>query len=78
MELLLDHGAEPNGIGRWYDRSKDIGDLLCIYWALRYPEIIRFLLDQGADLLVPVVEASIQIDRSLQIISISHEFEGGG
>lgn len=79
VELLLDHGAEPNGIGRWYDRSKDIGDLPCIYWALRHPEIFRFLLDRGADLLVPAVEASIQIDRNLHgIISISHEFEGGG
>jgi FOG: Ankyrin repeat len=79
VELLLDHGAEPNGIGRWYDRSKDIGDLPCIYWALGHPEIFHFLLDRGADLLVPAVEASIQIDRSLHgIISISHEFESGG
>lgn len=28
VELLLDHGAEPNGIGRWYEWSKGIGDLL--------------------------------------------------
>ncbi|KAJ5400369.1 hypothetical protein N7465_010858 [Penicillium sp. CMV-2018d] len=78
-ELLLDHVAEPNGIGRWYDRSKDIGDLPCIYWALGHPEIFRFLLDRDADLSVPAVEASIQIDRSLHgIISIRQEFEGGG
>ncbi|KOS42717.1 hypothetical protein ACN38_g6393 [Penicillium nordicum] len=78
VELLLDHGAELNGIGRWYDRHKDIGDLPCIYWALRHPEIFRLLLDRGADLSVRAVEASIQIDRNLHgIISISHEFEGG-
>lgn len=79
VELLLDHGAEPNGIGRWYEWSKGIGDLPCIYWALGYPKIFRFLLDRGADLSVPAVEAIIQIDRDIHgLVSISHKLKGGG
>ncbi|KAL2701262.1 hypothetical protein AAEP93_008081 [Penicillium crustosum] len=79
VELLLDHGAEPNGIGRWYEWSKGIGDLPCIYWALGHPKIFRFLLDRGADLSVPAVEAVFQIHRDIHgLVSISHKFEGGG
>ncbi|KAJ5498476.1 hypothetical protein N7453_007527 [Penicillium expansum] len=79
VKLLLDHGAEPNGIGRWCDQNREIGDLPCIYWAVPYPEIFRLMLDRGADLLAPAVEAIIQINRSIhEIISISHEFEGAG
>ena len=39
MELLLNHGAEANGIGRWHDLDNDIGGLLCIYFAVAYPDI---------------------------------------
>ncbi|CRL25165.1 Ankyrin repeat-containing domain [Penicillium camemberti] len=79
VELLLDHDAEPNGIGRWYEEGKGIGDIPCIYWALGYLEIFRFLLDRGADLSLPVVQTIIQIDQDRHgIISISHEFEDGG
>lgn len=78
VKLLIDDGADPNGIGRWYCPRNEIANLPYIYWAVTYPEVFRFLLDRGADLSLPVVKAKIQIDRrpiTAMITSIRHMVE---
>lgn len=79
VELLLNHGAEPNGIGRWHCCQKEVGDLPCIYWAVKYPEIFGLLLDRGADLLLPAAKARIRTERDPETdaITVIHHMPGG-
>ncbi|KAL3450350.1 hypothetical protein BJX65DRAFT_270605 [Aspergillus insuetus] len=45
VEILLDHGANPNFIN---------GDQLVVYYAIRHEDIFKLLLNRGADPNAPV------------------------
>jgi hypothetical protein len=73
VELLLNHGADPNGVARWYCTSDLIADVPCIYWAVPHSDIFRLLLDRGADLSLPVTKAAIGLRRDVdtgRVVSI--------
>ncbi|KAJ5365073.1 hypothetical protein N7517_007959 [Penicillium concentricum] len=81
VDLLLNHGAEPNGIGRWHYEEKEIGDLPCIYFAETYPEIFRLLLDRGTDLLLPAAKARKELNWDLltdETTTIQHVSDDAG